>query len=126
MLIFTGDNTIIIVPGANTTLSSDDVKKAERKIVEADVVLFQFETPIATTIEALKIHQRSRKGMHNSENNSNIWFWFLNFFCLVIGYSIVNGAPAVQNPDEDVYKIASIFCVNESEVSAISCSAMAS
>lgn len=48
--VFSGENYIIIVAGANGTLQEDDVNKASRLFLsEASVILFQFETPLETT-----------------------------------------------------------------------------
>lgn len=88
----TGDNTIVIVPGANTCLSAADVHAARQRLEEADVALFQFETPIGTTLEALRLMRAGGKGI-----------------------AIVNAAPAVADPDPEVFKLSDIFCVNETE-----------
>lgn len=50
-----GENAIVIVAGANNKLSVADVHEASEIIRRASVTVFQFETPIETTIEALKI-----------------------------------------------------------------------
>jgi ribokinase len=50
-----GENAIVIVTGANNKLSFADVRQASEIIRMASVTVFQFETPIETTIEALKI-----------------------------------------------------------------------
>jgi ribokinase len=50
-----GENSIIIVPRANDTLSAEDVGAARRSIERADVVLLQLELPIATAIAAAQI-----------------------------------------------------------------------
>ncbi|XP_067011513.2 ribokinase isoform X2 [Anabrus simplex] len=86
-----GDNNIVIVPGANSKVCKDDISKATSFIMNADVVVFQFETPIAATVEALQLLQKGK------------------------GKSIVNAAPALANPDGDVFKLSDIFCVNETE-----------
>lgn len=88
----TGENTIIIVPGANTALSPEDVRDAQDRVVEADVALFQFETPIPTTLEALRLRRAAGKGT-----------------------SIVNAAPVIADFDADIYRLSDIFCVNETE-----------
>ncbi len=46
-----GENTIVVVPGANATLSPDDVA-ASGALVGADVVLLQLEVPIETVVAA--------------------------------------------------------------------------
>ena len=50
-----GENTIVIVPGANSELSVADVQQASEIIKMASVIVCQFETPVETTIEALRI-----------------------------------------------------------------------
>lgn len=54
-IYFTGDNRIIIVVGANNSLSSRDVEEAENLIEAAKVILFQFETRLEPTIRALEL-----------------------------------------------------------------------
>jgi len=51
----TGNNSIIIVPGANDLILPDDIHKVEEEIKSAKVLLCQLEIPIQTTLEALKI-----------------------------------------------------------------------
>lgn len=55
-----GENTIVIVAGANNKLSVADVQQASEIIKIASVVVVQFETPIETTIEALKITKKGK------------------------------------------------------------------
>ncbi|XP_048507800.1 bifunctional ribokinase/ribose-5-phosphate isomerase A-like [Athalia rosae] len=85
-----GENSIIIVPGANTLLSPEDVNDAQELIKNAKVLLCQFETPLSSTLQALKMF----KGR---------------------GLSILNGAPAIQNPDPELLRSCDIFCINETE-----------
>lgn len=90
-----GENAIVIVAGANNKLSVADVHEASEIIRRASVTVFQFETPIETTIEALKIAKQGE------------------------GIAIVNAAPAVTNPDPLVFRLSDIFCVNESEAEVL-------
>ncbi|KAK0088524.1 hypothetical protein PV325_011723 [Microctonus aethiopoides] len=85
-----GENNIVIILGANALLTPNDVNDAYDLIQNAVVLLTQFETPLNTTLQALKLH----KGH---------------------GISIVNGAPAVVNADLEILKNCDIFCVNETE-----------
>jgi ribokinase len=55
-----GENTIVIVAGANNKLSHADVQQASEIIKMASVVVVQFETPIETAIEALKITKEGK------------------------------------------------------------------
>jgi ribokinase len=55
MLEDDGHNTILIFGGANQEVSVEDVKKAEQILVDADVVITQFETPQESAIAAFEI-----------------------------------------------------------------------
>ncbi|KAJ9597603.1 hypothetical protein L9F63_011548, partial [Diploptera punctata] len=90
-----GENTIVVVAGANNELSVQDMQDSAKVIEEASVIVFQFEIPIPTTIEALKLKKLGK------------------------GISIVNAAPAIGNPDPQIFKLSDIFCVNESEAEII-------
>jgi ribokinase len=54
-----GENTIVVAPGANGTLSIDDIKKAEDEIKKASIVLMQLETPVEALVYAAKIAKES-------------------------------------------------------------------
>lgn len=47
-----GENTIVVVPGANGSLSPDDAARALRGVRPGDVLLLQLEIPLATVVEA--------------------------------------------------------------------------
>ena len=53
-----GDNSIIVVPRANMALTTADIDAAVDCIAEADVLLLQLETPIATSEHAAAIAKR--------------------------------------------------------------------
>ena len=42
----TGDNQIIVVPGANGTIFQEDIDKIEHLIADASIVVLQFEIPL--------------------------------------------------------------------------------
>ncbi|XP_011163536.1 ribokinase [Solenopsis invicta] len=86
-----GENSIVIVLGANESLTPKHVDSAVDAIRSASVLLCQFEVPLEATLHALKLHQG-----HG-------------------GLSIVNGAPALENPDPEILRLCDIFCVNETE-----------
>ncbi|XP_034934253.1 ribokinase-like [Chelonus insularis] len=90
MVAENGENSIVIVVGANVLLSPTDVDEAHEVIKNATVLLAQFETCLETTLYALKLH----KGH---------------------GTSIVNGAPAIKDVTSDILKNCDIFCLNETE-----------
>ncbi len=53
-----GNNTIIVAPGANSLLSPEDVKKAEKDISSCGAVVCQLEIPIKTVEFAAKIAKK--------------------------------------------------------------------
>ena len=53
-----GENSIVILAGANGELSADDVIGAEATIAAADVLLLQLEIPMEAIVAAIKIAQR--------------------------------------------------------------------
>ncbi|XP_070171571.1 ribokinase [Polyergus mexicanus] len=85
-----GENSIVIVLGANESLTSEYADSAVDMIRSASVLLCQFEIPLETTLHALKLHRGH-------------------------GLSIVNGAPALENFDPRILNLCDIFCVNETE-----------
>ncbi|HEX7066057.1 MAG TPA: ribokinase [Bacillales bacterium] len=57
-LLSQGDNSIIVVPGANHRLSPAHVEKTEQALREADVCLIQLEIPMETVVTAVKLARR--------------------------------------------------------------------
>jgi len=51
----TGDNTIVVVPGANGALGVNDVDQASALITSAHVLLLQLEVPLATVMHAAQL-----------------------------------------------------------------------
>ncbi|HTU89997.1 MAG TPA: ribokinase [Gemmataceae bacterium] len=49
------ENCIIVVAGANASLSQEDVRDASTVIQNADVLLCQLETPLEATLEAFRL-----------------------------------------------------------------------
>lgn len=54
-----GENTIVVAPGANATMTVEDVRKAESVIRAAQVLLVQFETPAAAIAEGIRIAEEA-------------------------------------------------------------------
>ena len=50
-----GNNSIVVVPGSNMNIIKEDIQKCRQSIINSEVVVAQFETPVASTIEAFKI-----------------------------------------------------------------------
>lgn len=94
----TGQNSIIIVPGANDGLLPADVRSAAAVIQAADVLICQLEIPIASTHEALIV---ARAGAGDRRP-----------------ITIFNPAPAAHFPDE-MLSLTDIFVPNEIEAAMI-------
>ncbi|MDX2161733.1 MAG: ribokinase [bacterium] len=92
----TGQNTIVVAPGANQALSPDDVRQAADVIRTADVVIAQLETPPEATIEAFRLARRAPKPP----------------------ITIFNPAPANLFPPE-LYTLADVITPNEFEAALI-------
>ncbi|XP_057227182.1 ribokinase isoform X2 [Malurus melanocephalus] len=89
--ISTGQNVIVIVPGANLLLNSEDLKRASDVICKAKVVVCQLEITPAVSLEALKMARAS--GVK----------------------TLFNPAPALPDLDPQFYTYSDIFCCNETE-----------
>jgi ribokinase len=85
-----GENSIAVAGGANGRLSPAEVKKAERAIADASVVLMQLETPLETVQAAAELAAWAEVPV------------------------ILNPAPARVLPDK-LLKLVSILTPNESE-----------
>lgn len=90
-----GQNIVIVVPGANDDLSVEDVRAAETAITASDVVICQLETPIAATLEAFQIAREH---------------------CVT---TILNPAPACDLPDT-IWTLTDVFIPNETEATLLS------
>jgi ribokinase len=87
----TGENTIIVVPGANGTLSAEDVETARDAIAGARVLLLQLEVPLPTVAAAARLAHEAGASV------------------------ILNAAPAAAVPDT-LLSLAEYVVVNESEI----------
>ena len=54
-----GENSILVVPGANAKLSKDDVESARATIESSDALLVQLEIPVPTVIAAMDIARKA-------------------------------------------------------------------
>lgn len=87
-------NFIVIVPGANNSLSPADARAASDVIRGADVLVCQLEIPLETTLEAFRIARSARVR------------------------TILNPAPAAPLPDELV-QLTDICVPNETEIESL-------
>jgi ribokinase len=83
-------NFIVIVPGANTGLSPEDVHTARQVVTGADVLVCQLEVPVETTLEAFRVAKSA--GVR----------------------TVLNPAPAAPLPDE-LLQLTDICAPNETE-----------
>jgi len=87
-----GNNSIIIVPGANDLLTEEDVQRARGVIAASSVVVCQLEIPLEISLAALRVARE--EGVT----------------------TILNPAPARSDLPAEVYGLADILCPNEPEV----------
>jgi len=89
-----GENSIVIIPGANNQCSPEDINKAEEQLAKAKVVLLQLEIPLETVIHTVKVAHRY---------NAKI---------------VLDPAPPRRLPAE-VYSMVDIMIPNQKEVSML-------
>ncbi|MEP7290850.1 MAG: ribokinase, partial [Chloroflexota bacterium] len=85
-----GQNSIVIVPGANDALTPEDVRSARDAIISAQIVICQLEIPHEATLEAFRIAKAANVS------------------------TIFNPAPVAQFPD-DLLALTDILIPNEVE-----------
>lgn len=85
-----GNNSIVVVAGANMSISIDEIKQSYSIIKDCDVIIAQFETPSEMTIEAF--NYAKSKGI----------------------ITILNPAPA-KKIDENLLRCTDIIIPNETE-----------
>ena len=90
----TGDNAIIIAPGAASEISLKDIHENSEKIASAEVFLTQLEQPIGVAQEGLKV----------AKENGRI--------------TILNPAPAANLPKE-IFGLCDFITPNETETEAL-------
>ena len=91
-----GENTIVVASGANSLLTSEDIRNAEPAISHADVLLMQLETPVEPLCTAARIAHEKGK------------------------YVILNPAPAPKAPlPSDLLRHIDLIIPNETEATSI-------
>lgn len=86
-----GDNSIIIVTGANDRLTPSEVERARPAIASADVLACQLELPRDATLAALRIAREEATT------------------------TVLNPAPAAADLSPEIYALTDVFCPNEPE-----------
>jgi ribokinase len=61
ILLADGDNSIVVVPGANGLCTAEDLDRCEERFAEADVVLLQLEIPVETVLHAARLAKKHGK-----------------------------------------------------------------
>jgi ribokinase len=89
-----GENTIVVVPGANGTVSNNDVERLQPLLSEANVLLLQLEIPLDAVISAARAAQQ--RGV----------------------MVVLDPAPACLLPDE-LYHTIDVLTPNETEAAAL-------
>lgn len=87
-----GQNSIIIVTGANDLLTIEEIEAARPAIASASVLICQLEIPLDINLAALRIARE--EGVK----------------------TILNPAPARPEIPEEFYRLSDIFCPNETEM----------
>lgn len=90
-----GENAIVVAPGANSTLSSQDIDKAGQEFADTESFLLQLEIPLVTVLHAVKKASAQGKRI------------------------ILNPAPAQELPKELLSEI-DIITPNETEAEKLS------
>lgn len=89
-----GENSIVVAPGSNGTLSSQDLANAESAINETEILLMQLEIPVATVAAAARIAASAGKKV------------------------ILNPAPAMTLPDQ-LFQDLFLITPNKAEAEAL-------
>lgn len=89
-----GENEIVVAPGANAALLPTDLDRDDMAFENADLVLMQLETPLETVLHAAQKAQASYKKF------------------------VLNPAPAQSLPDE-LYSLLYLITPNETEASLL-------
>lgn len=90
-----GDNSIIVIPGANHTLTNEDIDNHMDLIKEHDIIILQMEIPISTVVYAAKRAKEAGKMV------------------------ILDPAPAPKEFPAELYSYVDIIKPNETELSIL-------
>ena len=86
-----GQNTIIVIPGANHAVTPADITAARAAVEEAAVLVMQMELPLETNLAALRLAQGK-------------------------ALTLFNSAPISSALPDELYPLCDIFCPNETEI----------
>lgn len=86
-----GRNQIVVIPGANGRLTAADIEQARTAIESARILVCQMEVPLEANLAAMRIANRAGVPV------------------------LFNPAPAPPTLPDEVYRLSSVFCPNETE-----------
>lgn len=90
-----GENSIVVVPGANATLTTDDLQRAKPVIESSEVLLAQLEVPLSCVLSAAMMARAAGRTF------------------------ILNAAPA-RPLSSELLKLVDVLVVNRTEASTLS------
>jgi ribokinase len=92
-----GDNSIIVVPGANGRVGREDVERAAEAIAAADLLMLQLEVPLEAVLRAAEIARAAGVRV------------------------LLNPAPAPASPlPDELLRLVDVLTPNETETQALS------
>ena len=59
-----GDNSIIVIPGANHDLQPDDLNQLESEFTPRGILLVQLEIPLAVVVHAIRLGHKAQNDHH--------------------------------------------------------------
>ena len=101
----TGQNSIVVASGANDALSIEDIQRVEGKIMEADVVLMQLETPIEVVAYCLSVC-----------NKNNIKTILNPAPAQFLSDTLLNSVDIITPNETEIHGLTGIDPVNEAEI----------
>lgn len=86
-----GNNSIVVIPGANSEISDGELEKAEKAIASSDIFICQLEIPLDVNLKAMRTAAR---------NNVR---------------TIFNPSPCLENIPPEMFSLSTLLCLNEIE-----------
>ncbi len=107
-----GQNSIMVVPGANSQLSPEEVTQYRSLIESADIILLQFEIPHPTVAEVIRIAgQAGKKIILDPAPAPSVWPGILS--------ELVNQNQDASQQEASLLSLISLICPNETEATAL-------
>lgn len=97
----TGENSIVVVPGANSCVSRTDVEAAAEQITSSDVLLLQLEVPLDAVSSAARLAADARRAV-------------------ILDPAPITSEVAGSSEFAQLLQAVTVICPNETEASVIS------